>query len=168
MFLFLILINFAGFEDYEVITKLGAHVIKPVHRRLPLRNNIDDMTYLTSLNLRTNLAPNMDPNPSLPLAFHDRTEHYLPDENCEIVRQMHKLGAFVDEHQMRINHDKTKVMLFNTSTKRDCMPRIPIDGSDDNLEVVEQLKLLGIVITSKMKWHANTAYLCDGVTADCG
>ena len=165
MFLFLILINFAGFEDYEVITYLGAHVIKPLHRRLPLRKKhlkyIDDMTYLTSLNLRTNLAPNMDPNPSHPLAFHDRTGHYLPEENCEILTQIHKLEAFVDDHQMRINHDKTKVMLFNTSTKRDFMPRIPIDGSDENLEVVEQLKLLGILITSNMKWHANTAYLCE-------
>ena len=87
--------------------------------------------------------------------------YYLPEENCEIVTQMHKLEAFVDDHQMRINHDKTKVMLFNTSTKRDFMPRIPIDGSDENLEVVEQLKLLGILITSNMKWHANTAYLCE-------
>ena len=140
-------------------------MIKPLHKRLPLRKKhlkyIDDMTYLTSLNLRTNLAPNMDPNPSHPLAFHDRTGHYLPEENCEILTQMHKLEAFVDDHQMRINHDKTKVMVFNTFTKRDFMPRIPIDGSDENLEVVEQLKLLGILITSNMKWHANTAYLCE-------
>jgi hypothetical protein len=26
---------------------------------------------------------------------------------------------------------------------------------------VEQIKLLGIIVTSDMKWHANTAYLCE-------
>ena len=50
-------------------------------------------------------------------------------------------------------------MLFNTSRKRDFMPRVST-GSDMYLEVVDELKLLGIIFTSDMKWHANTAYLC--------
>ena len=164
MFLFLILINFAGFNDDELITKLGPHITKPLSRRSPIGKKhlkyIDDLSYLTSINLKTKLEVNQDPNPIRPVAFHDRTGHHLPDQDCEIINQIEKLEGFVDEHQMRINSDKTKVMLFNTSTARDFMPRVNIGNSDQNLEVVDQLKLLGIIITSDMKWHANTEYLC--------
>ena len=60
---------------------------------------------------------------------------------------------------MKINHDKSKVMLFNTSQKFDFMPKITLDG-EDYLEVVEELRLLGIIFQSNMKWFANTLNLC--------
>ena len=46
------------------------------------------------------------------------------------------------------NKDKTKVMLFNTAKQSDFMPEIAVDG--ENLEVVEEFKLLGVMISSKM------------------
>ena len=47
---------------------------------------------------------------------------------------------------MQINSKKTKVMIFNTQRKYDFLPQVHID--DKLLEVVEEFKLLGIVITS--------------------
>jgi hypothetical protein len=61
---------------------------------------------------------------------------------------------------MRINQDKTRVMLFNTARKRDFTPSVSPGNSGLNFQVVEELKLLGIIITTDMKWHSNTAYLC--------
>ena len=56
---------------------------------------------------------------------------------------------------MKINENKTKVMLFNTCKKLDFTPTVSIEN---NLEVVEQIKLLGIIITSdgaiSSKWYS--------------
>ena len=120
---------------------------------------IDDMSYLTSIDLKTKLSVDSDPNPNRPLRFHDRTGHYLPTDNCEIINQLDKLNTFVKDQQMKINFDKTKLILFNTARNYDFMPSISLGNTE--LLVVEELKLLGIIITSDMKWHANTAYLCE-------
>ena len=37
------------------------------------------------------------------------------------------------------------------------MPEIAVDGQ--NLEVVEEFNLLGVIITSDLKWEANTDYI---------
>ena len=52
---------------------------------------------------------------------------------------------------------KTKVMLFNTGKVNDFTPTIKIDG--ELLEVVEKMKLLGVKITSDLKWNSNSKYI---------
>ena len=119
------------------------------------------LSYLTSIDLKSSLKNDPNPNPVRPVAFHDRTGHYLPNEQCEISKQLDKLNTYVSDHEMKINMDKTKVMLFNTARNWDFTPTVSLGNDDTNLEVVEQIKLLGIIVTSDMKWHANTAYLCE-------
>ena len=58
---------------------------------------------------------------------------------------------------MRINYSKTKVMIFNPCTGKDFQPLLTID--DQNLEVVEEIRLLGLVLRSDMKWSSNTAHM---------
>ena len=58
---------------------------------------------------------------------------------------------------MKLNKDKTKVMLFNSAKQMTIMPEIAVDGQ--NLEVVEEFNLLGVIITSDLKWEANTDYI---------
>ena len=55
---------------------------------------------------------------------------------------------------MQINYKKTKFMLSNPCSSLDFMPKLELGGHD--LELVEEMKLLGLVITSDMKWAANT------------
>ena len=50
---------------------------------------------------------------------------------------------------MKINQQKTKIMLFNTSTTNDFQPEMKIDGIE--IEVVEQMKLLGVIISNGMR-----------------
>ena len=56
---------------------------------------------------------------------------------------------------MKINQKKTKLMLFNTSTKYDFQPEIEVNG--EIVEVVSKMKLLGVIVTDKLKWYENTA-----------
>ena len=44
-------------------------------------------------------------------------------------------------------------MLFNTSNKNDFSPELNMDGVV--LEVVKEIKLLGVVITNDIKWQQN-------------
>jgi hypothetical protein len=60
---------------------------------------------------------------------------------------------------MKINQEKSKVMLFNTSRTYNFQPKISIDGLNV-LEVVEEMKLLGIIFQSNMNWYTNTTNLC--------
>ena len=61
---------------------------------------------------------------------------------------------------MVINENKTKVMLFNTGKKYDFQPKIET-GSGDFLEVVDEMKLLGIIVQNYMRWKSNTTNLCN-------
>ena len=55
---------------------------------------------------------------------------------------------------MKINFKKTNLMLFNPCTSLDFMPDIQLDGHQ--LELVDQMRLLGVVIQSDLKWNSNT------------
>ena len=59
---------------------------------------------------------------------------------------------------MVINVDKTKVMLFNKAMKTDFLPAIQI-SNEDYIEVVEEMKLLGIIMIIDLKWTSNTQNL---------
>ena len=55
---------------------------------------------------------------------------------------------------MMVNKKKTKVMVFNPCKAWDFMPELTLDNQE--LEVVDKMRLLGVVITPDMKWASNT------------
>ena len=59
---------------------------------------------------------------------------------------------------MGLNKKKTKCLPFISSTTNDFMPELKIGEEDDCLEVIWELKLVGMVVTSDMTWHAHIEY----------
>ena len=55
---------------------------------------------------------------------------------------------------MKLNYKKIKLIVFNPGKNIDFMPEINI--KNNTLEVVNEIKLLGITIQSDMKWISNT------------
>ena len=55
---------------------------------------------------------------------------------------------------MKINLKKTKAILFNPCTSADFMPHLRLDNQE--VEVVEELRLLGVIVRSDMTWVSNT------------
>ena len=94
---------------------------------------IDDMTMAESIYLKDKLIKN--PNPVHPLQYHERTEHILPKESSKLQQQLNDLKIYTEKHQMKINQDKTKVILFNNATKYDFLPNLTLD-TDCALQVV--------------------------------
>ena len=163
MFLFLVLINFAGFPAQDISVNIGEEITKPKTKRKPMMKThlkyIDDLSFGAAINLKENLIVNPDPDLPLPLSFHERTRHLLPYENNVIQHEFDKLKTFANDRQMVINEDKTQAILFNTGRTHDFLPQIETE-SGEMLEVVEEVKLLGIVVRSDLKWHSNTKQLC--------
>ena len=133
------------------------------NRHKPLMNlhlkYVDDLSYLTSIDLKKKLVGNPDKNIVRPVTYHNRTSQKLPLKENTLQNQMDQLIEFTTENEMRINCKKTKIMLFNTSKKNDFHPEI-FGENGEVLELEEEFKLLGVKITSNLRWDSNTQYIC--------
>ena len=91
--------------------------------------------------------------------FHARTGHIMPNQgdNSRVLQQLVKTKEYADNNDMLINFNKTKAMIFNPCTSIDYQPELFLDNHE--IEVVEEMRLLGVIITSDMKWAANTDHI---------
>ena len=63
--------------------------------------------------------------------------------------QLDELRKYAGDNEIKINQDKSKEMLFNTTYKNDFQPELTINGV--LLKVLDKMKLLGVIITSDLK-----------------
>ena len=120
---------------------------------------VDDLTLAEAINVKNCVLPNPDPNPPRPLSYHDRTLHVLPTDQTPVQGELDRMVQYCTENKMKINAEKTKVVLFNTARKYDFTPHLTINGST-YLDVVEEFRLLGINFMSNMSWQSNTDNMC--------
>ena len=89
------------------------------------------------------------------------THHLLPTGGLQLQAELHNLEGYSRTHQMQINTEKTKVMIFNPARNYDGTPQLTLsDMGGEHLEVVEKYKLLGVIIRSDLKWQDNTDFIC--------
>ena len=74
--------------------------------------------------------------------------------------QLDRLKIFTTENIMKIKEKKTGLMKFNFSKSHDFPPELSIEGFQDQLQVITQTRLLGVILTSDLKWAANTDFIC--------
>ena len=67
------------------------------------------------------------------------------------------MKEWTDNQKMSLNQKKTKVMLFNFTDDHKFTTKLTFDN--DTLEVVNQAKLLRVIISDDLKWDRNTEYL---------
>ena len=153
LLLFVVLINDAGFDGQTnntgdlITSKKNLKTVNQIHLKY-----IDDLTLAEAINLPEKLVS--VPSRPQPDMFHARTGHVLPTEESRVFQQLSKLSEYSKANDMRINLKKTKVMMFNPCWSIDFMPEFSIQ--DKEIEVVEEIRLLGIILRSDMKWHSNT------------
>ena len=59
---------------------------------------------------------------------------------------------------MAINETQTKAMFCNSRIKWDLVPELSLDGKD-NINIVDEMKIVGLIMRSDMKTISNTCYL---------
>jgi hypothetical protein len=114
---------------------------------------VDDMSLLEIINLITcGIASYNFRNH---VASDIATDHkYLPPENCLSQSYLDNVKLWTDDKMMRLNKEKTKVIVFNYTHNYQFSTRLYIE--DCLIEIVDQTKLLGTVITSDLTWLENT------------
>ena len=115
---------------------------------------VDDLSEMEAINLKKYLVddPSMRPRP---LKFHERTMQIL-SPGLKLQQNLHKIERFTQVNKMKINEEKTKVMLFNFSKNQDFPPELSFSNGMI-LECLEESKLLGVHIQSNLKWGTNTS-----------
>ena len=59
---------------------------------------------------------------------------------------------------MALNESKTKAMFCNSRIKWDLVPELSLNGKD-NIDIVDEMKIVGFMMRSDMKTISNTRYL---------
>ena len=74
------------------------------------------------------------------------------------MSQLDDLNVYAENHLMSVNHLKRKVMLFSRHRKYDFLPELSLTP-DTNIEVVEEMKIVGFILRSDLKTVSNTNYI---------
>ena len=155
---FLIMFNKAGPAANP--TSIGQIITEPLSKRQPITKSkvkwIDDMTVCAAVNAQS-LVPEDRPVPR-PLPYHSRTGHRLPVASNTLQTELDVLKLNIADNEMCINTLKTKAMFCCSWRKYDIIPELQLQP-DLNLEVVEELKLVGFMFRSDLKTCSNTSYI---------
>ena len=100
----------------------------------------------------------------MPLKYHERTKHIFPAQNSLLQRNLNKIENFTKNNQMQVNEMKSNIMLFNKAKTIDFPPEFSFQNKQ-HLQVVEETRLLGVVLSSDLRWQANTTTLCSRAMA---
>ena len=158
LLLFLVLVNDVGFDDQsnengELITcKKRVKLFNELHLKY-----VDDLALLEAIDMTTQLHHVPVDSRTQPDTFHERTGHKLLAEHSKVYENLKNTENYAERNKMKINYRKTKLMVFNPGKSRDFLPRF--DFNDDELDVVEEIKLLGVIIRSDLSWEQNTDYI---------
>ena len=153
LLLFLILINLCGEQDFK---EIGSDITKPKRNFTPSSFHakfVDDMTIAEAFNIKESVLP--DPHRELPDTFHARLGLKLDPNKSKVYEQIFKIKEYSEANEMKLNLTKTKFMLFNPTVNYDFVPNLTVDNV--NLETSEEMKLLGLTISSDLSWKSNTS-----------
>ena len=135
------------------------HLIGPVWKSKAEKVKfVDDGTVAVSVELKPSVVP-YPVTRARPFNYHERTGYVLPDDNNLLQFYISDAENFALENKMVINKKKTKVISFTKSRKWDFPPELHFsDGTQ--IEYVEEIKLVGVVVSQNLKWYKNSEYIC--------
>ena len=90
----------------------------------------------------------------LPDLYRARTGHVLKQGSSRVYDKLNDISEYARSNGMRLNHKKTKLMLFNPCISKDFVPLLSLDGIE--ISMVEETRLLGLVLRSDLSWSSNT------------
>ena len=115
---------------------------------------VDDLTLVEAIYLPSNVVSVPETERAMPDMYHARTGHALPIEKSNVFKQLKETSKYANTNEMKINYKKTKAMVFNPCTSIDFLPEMVLDNNE--IEVVDEIRLLGLIIRSDLKWISNT------------
>ena len=81
----------------------------------------------------------------------------MKNEDSNVFKQLIEIQNYAESNKMKLNTKKTKLMIFNHFKTKDFVPEFCINKT--TVELIEQTKLLGIILSSNLSWADNTEYI---------
>ena len=119
---------------------------------------IDDLSEAEAINLKKQLIPDSTER-QRPLTFYESKELVFPVENSLLQKNLTKVENFTIENKMKINSNKSSIMVFNKSRKYLFPPEFSFSNGE-LLESLDEVKLLGIQLNTNLRWtsHIDLVY----------
>ena len=92
-----------------------------------------------------------------PLDFNNRFNLALPPEKSILQNQFEDLVLYTSELSMIMNEKKAKFTPFIFSQTKDFQPQLSLEEGSF-LDVVYQIKLVGLIVTSCLTWEQHIQY----------
>ena len=129
-----------GLIEYKSNSNKNAQHI-PQNRKFKF---VDDLSFIEKLNLIL-----------LGLTSYNFRNHVeSTNENIKSQNFLQQIQDWTASNKSKLNVEKSKVMIFNFTENFQFTTRLFLENS--LLEVIDETKLLGTVISSDLKWHKNT------------
>ena len=114
---------------------------------------VDDLTvleivYLLNIGMASH---NIKLNVSSKIPVHNQ---FIPRDNLRTQEYVRSIETWTEQNKMILNPKKTKNQIFNFSTSNQFVTDIKM--KNETLEIVEDAKLLGTIISSDLSWNKNT------------
>ena len=81
----------------------------------------------------------------------------IPNQNLNTQQQITQISEWTKINKMQLNRKKSNAMIFNFCKEYQFTSQIQIEG--EVMEIVNQARLLGVVINNTLTWDDNTKYL---------
>jgi hypothetical protein len=142
-----------------IVTDLGQIIMSTGRMRKPMYKSkvkwVDDMSCMAALHLPSSLVVDTRPDIPRPVPYRGRHGLMLPRESNTLQYELDSLNIYAKKHKMSVNHQKTKVMLFARHNIYDFVPELQLI-ENQNIEVVEEMKIVGYMLRSDLKTCSNT------------
>ena len=141
-----------GSLEFDVNSNTNANHI-PIHMRYKFVDDLSTLEKLSllliglaSYNFKAHVASDIGIN-----------QKFLPPQNFLGQKSLDTIEKWTKENQTKLNVEKTKIMIFNFTKEHQFSSRLYLEGK--LLEIIDETKLLGTIITSDLKWEKNTEML---------
>ena len=81
----------------------------------------------------------------------------IRSEHLKTTKYVEEINEWTEKNLMKLNEKKTKQIIFNFNKDKQFTTEVRL--KDEPLEIVDEVKLLGVIINKDLKWSKNTNYL---------
>ena len=123
---------------------------------------MDDLSTLEVINLLTIGLSSLNMKHQVPsdIPVHGQ---FINADNLKSQEYLNVINEWTEQHKMILSEKKTKAMIFNYTDNHQFTTRLKLKGQ--NIEIVDQMKILGTVINTNLSWDGNCAMIIKKVNA---
>ena len=123
---------------------------------------VDDLSTLEIINLLTVGLSSLLMKDHVPSDIPDHGQ-YIQSDKLKSQAYLQTINEWTENHKMVISEKKTKAMIFNFTENYQFTTRLGLKGK--NIEMVDQMKILGTIINTRLSWDENCNEIIKKVNA---